>query len=784
MEKIYKILQMHRVIYELASETDCVDAQDAALNMKPASSYDEMKELISETNAAYKMANKFGDPFFNGLGNVESSLKRATSGGRLDMMELLNIAENLRIFRSLNEWHKKCSQKEPIISQRILPIVPNKYLEEKIETSILSTEEMADSASPELADIRRKIRSASQNVRERLEKMTKSPSYQKYLQEPIITMRDSRFVIPVKSEHKNDVPGIVHDTSSSGATLFIEPVSVVEANNDIRELRSKECLEIERILYSLSGEVSGFADSIRQSYNAAVKLNLIFAKARLGSRMEAIFPKINNEGRVVLKKARHPQLNPRKVVPMDLSLGVDFNAIVITGPNTGGKTVALMTVGTMILMTMCGLMIPASEESEISFFENILVDIGGEQSIEQSLSTFSAHMTNIVNILKTVNSSSLVLLDELGAGTDPVEGAALATSILEAMKNTGAKVMATTHYAELKSYAIVEDGVENACCEFDVATLMPTYRLLIGVPGASNAFAISERLGVSQSIVSRARELVNEEHTRFEKVVRSLEDKRNDLEKEQKLVEKLKSEAELLKDGYTKKFQLLEEDKTHIIEKSKAEAEKIVSQTRAQAREILDEIAKIKKNGLSSGDKSNLKSKIKKIEETADPVEKKTLDGYVLPRKLKNGDTVLIVDIGQKGTVIENQNEDSSTVLVQAGPVKTRVSLKNLKLLDEAQPKSKPHRQIRTVKSRADSKITRELDLRGKTVLEAMVELDAFIDNAVMAGVNQLTVIHGKGTGVLRQEVQQHLKKHPSVKSYRLGVFGEGENGVTIVELK
>lgn len=615
--------------------------------------------------------------------------------------------------------------------------------------------------------------------------MIRSPSYQKYLQDPIVTIRGGRFVVPVKAECRGEVPGLVHDTSSSGATVFVEPMGVVEANNDIKVLKSKEEAEIERILMELSVEAGSFADSIVQGYQAAVELNVLFAKARLAYQMKATVPIMNDTGEIELKKARHPLIDPKKVVPTNIELGIHFDTLVVTGPNTGGKTVSLKTVGLLTLMAMCGLMIPAADNSRLSIFQQVLADIGDEQSIEQSLSTFSAHMMNIIHILEQAGEHSLILLDELGAGTDPVEGAALAMSILEALRKKGARIAATTHYAELKAYALQTPGVENGCCEFDVATLRPTYRLLIGVPGRSNAFAISERLGMPPQIVQRAKELVSAENTRFEDVVQNLEQSRQGLESERQEAMRLSAEAQKAKREAQEKKEQIERQCEAELERARIEARNLVARTRAQTDALLNELDDLRRQKKKADvqTKARLKAGLRAMENDADPVKEREREAYVLPRKLKVGDEVLIVDLDKSATVLEEE-DTSGNVLVQAGIIKTRVPVENLRLLEKKQAKKQVGSTTRTVRSRAEAPVMRELDLRGETASEALLDLDNFIDGALLSGIHMLTVIHGKGTGVLRKAVQEHLRRHPSVKSYRLGTFGEGENGVTIVELK
>lgn len=785
LNRHYRALELDKILQMLAKETTCDDAYQQALALRPSTGLYEVRLQLQETDDAYMLCGRFGSPSFGAFHNVVNSLRRADSGGVLTMGELLGIAEVLRVMRSLVEWRKRSAGIDTSIDWRFESLSPNKYLEEKITSSILSEEEMADNASPELAGIRRKIRAASSRVREQLDKMVRSATYQKYLQDPIVTIRGGRFVVPVKAECRGEIPGLVHDTSSSGATVFVEPMGVVEANNDIKVLQSKEEAEIERILCELSAEAGSFAEGIVSGYHAAIELNVLFAKARLAYQMKATLPLMNDNGRIDLKKARHPLIDPQKVVPTDIELGLHFDTLVVTGPNTGGKTVSLKTVGLLTLMAMCGLMIPAGDNSALSVFDTVLADIGDEQSIEQSLSTFSAHMTNIIHILEEAGPRSLVLIDELGAGTDPVEGAALATAILEKLRGQGAKITATTHYAELKEYALQTPGVENGCCEFDVATLRPTYRLLIGVPGRSNAFAISERLGMSHEVVQRAKELVSAENSRFEDVVENLEKSRQGLEAERQEAMRLTAEAQKVRRETEEQREKLKRQRDAEMERARTEARNLVARARAQADALLNELDDLRrqKKTVDAQERSRIRAGIRAMENAADPVNRKKEEEYVLPRKLKAGDEVLIFDIDKRGTVL--QEEDSSgNVLVQAGIIKTRVPVKNLRLMEQKSVKTPARGTTRTVTGKATAPVSTSVDLRGMTAMEAIMELDSFIDNALLTGVNVLTVIHGKGTGVLRKEVQAHLKRHPSVKSYRLGVFGEGESGVTVVELK
>lgn len=784
-EKYYKMLELDKVLALLADETSSEDAKQQVLSIEPSSGLFEVQQLLNETNDAHMLIGRFGNPSFGGIKNVAGSLRRAEAGSVLTMLELIRISQVLRVIRAVKEWYNHSANIETTLDMHFDGLVPNKYLEEKINTAILSEEEISDNASPELASIRRKIRTAESKAREQLEKLVRSTSYQKYLQDAIITMRSGRYVVPVKAEHRASVPGLVHDTSSSGATVFIEPMKVVDINNEIKVLKSKEDEEIERILYELSAEAGSFADGIIASYNALVALDVIFAKARLAYNMKACMPNVNDNGEIMLRQARHPLINRDKVVATDIELGISFDTLVITGPNTGGKTVSLKTLSLLTLMAMCGLMIPAAENSRISVFDNILADIGDEQSIEQSLSTFSAHMTNIIDILGCADEKSLVVIDELGAGTDPVEGAALAIAILENLRSKGAKIAATTHYAELKAFALQTFGVENGCCEFDVATLRPTYRLLIGLPGRSNAFAISQRLGMDLTIVERAKELVSSENKQFEDVISDLQEKQQMLEKRLNEADKALLESRRAREQAQQELEKIKKASADELEKAKADAQNLVAKTKAQAYAMLDELEELKKNknSISAEDRNKLKADIRAMEDEADPVHDADNDGYVLPRKLKPGDNVLIFDIDKKATVLEPE-DSSGNVLVQAGIIKTRVSVKNLRLLNEKPAKTVAPSASKTLNSRVGGRAISEVDVRGMTAVEAIMAVDRAIDSAVLMNINQLTIIHGKGTGVLRREIQNHLKSHKAIRTFRLGVYGEGESGVTIAELK
>ena len=793
MNRQYPALELDKVLELLAQHTSCEDARLAALSLEPQSDLMSAQALMNQTRDAHMLLARFGGPAFGGLINVNNALYRADAGSTLSLKELLNVASVLHVIRTISQWRSTNEGVATVLDVYFNALMPNRFLEDSITTAIISEEEIADNASPTLADIRRKIRTQESKVRDQLGKYTHNSNLSKYLQDNIITMRNGRYVIPVRNEYRGEVPGLVHDTSASGATVFIEPMPIVEANNQIKLLKNKEEDEIDRILAELSANVGSFANSIKSSYECAVELNLIFAKAQLAYAMRASVPKLNNEGIIELRRARHPLIDKNKVVPVDISLGTDFDTIVITGPNTGGKTVSIKTIGLMSLMAMCGLMLPVDDRSRISVFDHVLADIGDEQSIEQSLSTFSSHMTKIVKILELADDKSLVLIDELGAGTDPVEGAALAVSILEQLRNQGAKIAATTHYAELKSYALQTPGVINGSCEFDVQSLKPTYRLLIGIPGRSNAFAISKRLGISDEIIEHAQELVSNENVRFEDVVDRLEQSRAKMEKEREEAEKIREEA----DRELEKAQNLKADietlRQKEIESAKGQALRITEQAKREAYQLLNDLEMLKKQQAKEKNAAEMarraraviKKDLNAIDTASDPIVSLGNDeDYVLPRPLKIGDTVIIADIGNEATVVTLKDK-KGLVTVQMGTMKTRVKEENLRLIE----KKKSAEKKRTVaagrmESRMNMKAQTSVDLRGMTVEEGILELDRYIDHALRMGINEFTVIHGKGTGVLRSAVRDYLKKSKYVKTSRLGTFGEGEDGVSIVTLK
>lgn len=788
----HRALELDKVLSMLSTYASAADSKEMALNLRPETNITIAKGELKKTEDAYILLAKFGGPSFGSIKNVNNSVARANAGGVLSMRELLDIAENLRVFRSLHEWRSRQSDETSYsIDVYFGSLRPNQFLESKITSSITSEEEMSDNASPTLADIRRKMKQQASRIREKLDGIIRSQTYQKCLQDAIVTQRNGRFVVPVKSEFRGQIAGLVHDTSSSGATVFVEPMAVVEANNEIRVLQGKEQDEIERILTELSAEVGNYADEIRYSYEAALEINLIFAKAQLAYKMKASMPELNDNGVTILKKARHPLLDTKKVVPVDIMLGETFDTLVITGPNTGGKTVSIKTLGLLTLMAMCGLMIPTADGSKVCVYKKVFADIGDEQSIEQSLSTFSSHMVNIVNIMKDADDESLVLIDELGAGTDPVEGAALAMAILERLKIQGAKIAATTHYAELKAYALDTPGVENGSCEFDVNTLRPTYRLLIGVPGRSNAFAISEKLGIESEVIERAKELVSAENVRFEDVVDTLEERRLEMEKERQTAEQLRMENEALKRKTEERLAEIEKLREKELQRAKSEAMRLVENSRREANALLIEIEKTKKelkNQQNNIDKLNekrgaLRKGLSGVDAAADPVMGNADDGYELSRPLQVGDTVKLAGMGSEGKVLATP-DNKGYVEIQTGAMKMRVKVSDLRLAEKKKEKKKETFVRRETESRLNAASDTRCDLRGLTVEEGIMTLDLFIDSMIMAGLSEFTIIHGKGTGALRAAVQQHLKKHPQIKTYRLGTFGEGENGVTIATIK
>lgn len=797
-QRYFHTLELDKVLAKLADQANCDDSKRMALSLTPSDDFSTVQLLMKKTSDAYMLSARYTSPSLHKLKNCEMALRKAEKGSNLSLRELMDVSSVLHNIRSVKDWRKRCEGESTSLDPLFEVLTPNRELENTIDNAVLSEEELADSASAELASLRRKINQAKLRVRERLDQLIKSPTQSKYLQEALVTQRDGRFVVPVKSEYRSEIKGLVHDTSSSGATLFIEPMAVVEANNEIRVLQAKEKQEVDRIIMELSVKVGEFAESIIYSYRSLVEIDLYFAKASLAYKMKATVPNILQTGEIDLKRARHPLIDPEKVVPIDVNLGKDFNTLVITGPNTGGKTVTLKTMGLLTLMAMCGLMLPVAENSSISVYKKVLVDIGDEQSIEQSLSTFSAHMTNIVSIIEEADSDSLVLIDELGSGTDPVEGAALAISIMERLAMYGAKVGATTHYAEIKEYALQTPGVCNASCEFDVETLKPTYRLLIGIPGKSNAFAISQRLGLPEEIIEAAKRNISAEKTRFEDVLSQLDQTRQELEKEKEEVDRLRAEQLESKRNLEQFKQKTYKQMDRELQNAQEKANRIVSSVKAESEKLLQELDDIRRqkeseefSKLVQGAKSSYRSNINRLEDTANPVIGRVKEEYIPPRPFKKGDLVLITQLNEEGVLLSDP-DNAGNVQVQAGIIKTKVPVSDLRLVDKKrrrqlnrmEKKSNGGGVTRTLTDKSQRSASSEIDLRGQTIEEGIMMVDQYIDSCLLMGIKTITIIHGKGTGALRNAIQQHLKNHKAVRSFRLGVYGEGENGVTIAELK
>lgn len=792
--KAFKILEFDKILERLMSYTDSSDVKKRILDLKPYKEINDAKNAQKETTEAMSTLLKLGSPPVNlSVENVLGAVKRTEMDGVLHAKELLDISRLLYVARRMKSYISESSSECTVLHEIEENIITAKQLEDKINSCILSENEIADDASPELNTIRRKIRNLNGKIKETLDSMVRSAHYKKFLQDPIVTMRSDRYVIPVKSEYRGEVNGIVHDTSSSGATLFIEPMSVVNSNNEIRDLHTKEQQEIERILAELSVLVSENSHTIFVDYKNVTNLDFIFCKGRLSLDMDANEPVLNDKGIIRYKKARHPLIDKDKVVANDIFLGGDYDTLVVTGPNTGGKTVTLKTIGLFSLMAASGLHIPVQENSEAAIFKKVFADIGDEQSIEQSLSTFSSHMVNIVNILENVDMDSLVLFDELGAGTDPTEGAALAIAILEFLRERKVTTVATTHYSELKLYALSEDGVENASCEFDVATLQPTYKLLIGVPGKSNAFAISRRLGLDERVINRANEILSDEDIKFEDVITDLEQNRARARQEADDASRMKRELKDLRRQLENERIKLKENKSRILEEARREAKILVMDAKEEANEIIRDLEKMRQKGISDGNLNKktaaMRDKLKKKEDTIDAAmaraakPKKT---YVKPPKnLKPGTLVKIVDMNQEATVLKEPDKNGN-VRVQAGIIKMDVHVTNLRIAEENKSKELADKYVRNTRAfESKSKnVSTEVDVRGQNLEEAWMNVEKFLDDCYLAGISPVSIIHGKGTGILRKGLQGYMKKHRYVKSFRNGRYGEGEDGVTIVELK
>lgn len=788
-EKSLNILELPVVLDMLAAEAVTDGGKEACRSLRPSSDRLEVKNRLAETSAAKEMMVVRGSPSLSGIKDIRPSLSRAELGGSLNTIELLNIARVLQCARLVKGYTSDDKLGKSCIDHLFAALHANRFLEEKITGSIVGEDEIADSASSELANIRRKIRAASARVRDCLQKIISSPSYAKVLQEPIITMRSDRFVVPVKAECKGAIPGLVHDISASGATLFIEPMAAVKANNELRELAAKEKTEIERILAELSADCAAHAKDIASDYSYLITLDGIFARAKLSYKLNGIEPELREKG-VVLRRARHPLLPKDKAVPISLELGEDFDTLIITGPNTGGKTVTLKTIGLLNVMAQCGLHIPADDGSGVPVYRHVLADIGDEQSIEQNLSTFSAHMTNIVHILNECDADSLLLFDELGAGTDPTEGAALAIAVIEHARKMGANVAATTHYAELKVYATNENGIQNASCEFDVETLSPTYRLLVGVPGKSNAFAISERLGLSKEIIDDAKARIGVQNASFEATIEKLEQTRALLERDRAETAKKLREAE----ESAKKAAFLRAELSVRLEKAdekaKRDAERIIAEARQTAENTfaeLDEMRRKMNDDEQTQEINHARSELRrKLNESQGKLKAKAPEQPKEEKKsardVRAGDTVEIKSMGVKAEVID-VNPDG-TLNLRAGIMNVKLKPDDVYLIEGHAAKQKKQSVTLAGSTAPRAAVSPEIDLRGMESIEAVNAAEQYIDSAVMGKLKTVTIIHGKGTGALRAAVQQMLKRNKAVKSYRLGRFGEGESGVTIVELK
>ena len=785
-EKSLFKLELDQVLTMLSECAGSIEGKASCLRLRPVSDLEEVLTMLEQTTAASDLCTRKGNPSFQGVTDVSVSLERADRGGSLQPKELLSIAGILRCTRTVKAYVAE-DEKPTVLDPLFRMLTPNKYLEDKIFGAILSEEEIADTASSALADIRRHMRIQSAKIRDGLQKIISSPAYSKFLREPIITIRQGRYVVPVKSECKNDVPGLVHDVSATGSTYFVEPMSAVNANNALRELELKEKKEIERILAELSAEAAAYREPICDNFRLLVQLDVIFAKARLAYRMKAWAPQMNDCGKIELRNARHPLIDPQKVVPISLCMGTDFDTMIITGPNTGGKTVTLKTVGLLTLMAECGLHIPAGDGSCLSTYDQILADIGDEQSIAQSLSTFSSHMRTIVDVVAQCDDRTLVLFDELGAGTDPAEGAALAMALIEFCRKMGSQVMATTHYAELKLYAMRTPGVINASCEFNVETLQPTYKLLIGIPGKSNAFAISRRLGLSEDILKEASDLVGKSDKDFEDVLSQLEQQRQQMESARAEAEKLRLETAKIKQQSEVYSAQLAAEREKAMEQARREAQQIIEDARRAANAAAEELKALKKQLSENADTQGINQRQAELRRNLNEAESKLRAGQAERKRPEPsrgvliGDTVELLKLGTKASVI-GINKDG-TYQLQAGILKMTAKPDEVYLLENENPyKEKGGRPKHSGREMKMSAMNTEIDLRGMDSVEAICVLERYLDEAMRSNLNAVRIIHGKGTGTLRSAVQQSLRKNKFVKKFRLGVYGEGEDGVTIVE--
>ena len=796
MDPIYlKSLELDKIIARAAGMAVCSETKKKLLALQPLTDPDEVRFALSQTDAISSLLLKNGSPRFGGVEGVDKIVRRAVKGGVLSMGELLMVAGTLRNFQNLVAWYGLSDHDMLPTDDLFYALAPQPGLEKQITDAILSPEEMADSASNTLFDLRRKIRATENSIRDKLDMIVRNQTTSRYLQEAVVSLRNGRYVVPVKAEHRGDIGGVIHDVSSTGATIFVEPTAVVEANARIMQLRSQEQAEIERILVSFTGQIAGLEPMFTYSYEAMLDIDVLLAKARLALEQKAWLPQVADDMSFSLKKARHPLIDPAKVVPVDVALGKDYDTMVITGPNTGGKTVTLKTAGLLCAMAQCGFLIPAHESSTVCVFQEYLGDIGDEQSIEQSLSTFSGHMKKITGILEKAWKGTLVLLDELGAGTDPAEGAALAVSIIEELRRQGARVMATTHYAEMKVFALETPGVVNASCEFDVESLRPTYKLSVGVPGKSNAFLISEKLGIPSRIIEAAKSHMDNDDKRLDSVLSQLDDLKLQLKEGQDEIDRLKYEAAHQLESAQKKREELIRQGENELQAAREKAKQVAQQVQAEAYALTDELRKLQKDEKTSAAQRAIRAreiakkdteKLLNQSDVVHPIKKE----YVPLKEVQVGQEVVIAELDQPATVV-NLPDRNGMVEVRAGIIKTKVPLKGLRAPDKmkkaptAPKRSAAKREGgHTTLDRVQRTASMEADLRGLTVEEALMETDQYIDHAVLSGQSEIWLIHGKGTGALRSAIQQHLKGHKNVKSFRLGRYGEGEAGVTVVELK
>lgn len=792
-KKVYRVLEFDKILTKLAGYTDSDTVKKRILNLEPFADLETARNAQRETTEAVSTLLKIGAPPVSlSVSDSSASVKRAESGGVLNQTELLAISRILYVARRMKSYLSESADECTILRGLGDAMLTERTLEDRITSAILSETEIADDASSELAALRRSKRNLNAKIKDSLNDMVRSNHYKKFLQEPIVTVRSDRYVIPVRSEYRQEVQGIVHDSSASGATLFIEPIGVVNANNEIREIETKEQREIERILAEISAMVAEKGESVIADNTAISELDFIFCKGKLSLDYGGNEPMLNTDGIIELKRARHPLINKDVVVANDIQLGENYDTLVVTGPNTGGKTVTLKTIGLFSLMAASGLHIPVADNSRAAIFDKIFADIGDEQSIEQSLSTFSSHMVNIVNIIGQVDSSSLALFDELGAGTDPTEGAALAISIIEYLRKFGAKTVATTHYSELKLFALSTDGVENASCEFDVESLKPTYKLLIGVPGKSNAFAISKRLGLDERVINRANEILSDEDIKLEDVITELEQNRAKAESEMEYATRMRRELSDLKDEIERERRKLKESKARILEEAHREAKLLVSDAKDEANKIIRELEKMRVEGAKNNDAktSELKARLKKKEDSIDKainsVSKPKKTFREPPKNLKEGETVRIVSVGENATVLKTPSKNDKTVRVQAGIIKMDVHITDLERVTDNTTNELVQKYVKSTGAfmSKTKDATTEIDVRGQELYEAIMNVEKFLDDCYLAGISPVSIIHGKGTGILRKGIGDMLRKHKNVKEYRLGRYGEGETGVTIVELK